>query len=286
MDALLPALYFGQPIVGYRGRFDPERALRLIERYQIRNTFLFPTALKLMMKAFPRPRDAFDINLRSIMSAGEAVGTAVFEWARDALGVTINEMFGQTEMNYIVGNSQSLWPAKPGSMGRPYPGSSHRRHRRRRATSARAASRAKSRPSPRTGRRARSGVLPRVFRQSGRHAQQVQRRLVPHRRHRRRRRRRLPLVPGTRRRHVQGRRLSHRPVRNRELPRQASGRRERRGRAVAGRDARQRRQGVHRARARARAVGRARSRSSRSTCASISRRTSTRRKSNSSMRCR
>ena len=56
------------------------------------------------------------------MSAGEAVGATVFEWARDALGVTINEMFGQTEMNYIVGNSHTLWPAKPGSMGRPYPG--------------------------------------------------------------------------------------------------------------------------------------------------------------------
>ena len=122
MDALLPALYFGQPIVGYRGRFDPERAFRLIERYQIRNTFLFPTALKLMMKAYPRPRETFDVSLRSIMSAGEAVGTTVFEWAKDALGVTINEMFGQTEMNYIVGNSQELWPAKPGSMGRPYPG--------------------------------------------------------------------------------------------------------------------------------------------------------------------
>jgi len=122
MDALLPALYFGQPIVGYRGRFDPETAFRLIERYQVRNTFLFPTALKLMMKAYPRPKETFDVDLRSIMSAGEAVGTAVFEWARDALGVTINEMFGQTEMNYIVGNSHTLWPAKPGSMGRPYPG--------------------------------------------------------------------------------------------------------------------------------------------------------------------
>jgi acetyl-CoA synthetase len=122
MDALLPTLYFGQPIVGYRGRFDPERAFRLIERYQIRNTFLFPTALKLMMKACPRPRDSFDIALRSIMSAGEAVGTTVFEWAREALGVTVNEMFGQTEMNYIVGNSHTAWPAKPGSMGRPYPG--------------------------------------------------------------------------------------------------------------------------------------------------------------------
>jgi acetyl-CoA synthetase len=122
MDALLPVLFFGQPIVGYRGRFEPERAFRLIEKYQVRNAFLFPTALKMMMKAFPRPRERFGIALRSIMSAGEPVGTTVFEWVRSALGVTVNEMFGQTEMNYIVGNAQASWPAKAGSMGRPYPG--------------------------------------------------------------------------------------------------------------------------------------------------------------------
>jgi len=122
MDALLPTLYFGQPIVGFRGRFDPERALDLIERYQVRNSFLFPTALKMIMKAFPEPRARFDANLRSVMSAGESLGTTVFEWSRAALGVTVNEMFGQTEMNYIVGNSQAHWPALPGSMGRPYPG--------------------------------------------------------------------------------------------------------------------------------------------------------------------
>jgi acetyl-CoA synthetase len=122
MDALLPTLYFGCPIVGYRGRFDPERALALIEKYRVRNTFLFPTALKMTMKAVPRPRERYDLTMRSVMSAGEAVGTTVFAWAQEALGVTINEMFGQTEMNYIVGNSHTLWPAKPGSMGRPYPG--------------------------------------------------------------------------------------------------------------------------------------------------------------------
>jgi acetyl-CoA synthetase len=122
MDALLPSLYFGVPILGFRGRFEPERALGLMQKYRVRNTFLFPTALKMMMKAVPRPRARFDIALRSIMSAGEAVGTTVFSWAQDALGVTVNEMFGQTEMNYIVGNSHTLWPAKPGSMGRPYPG--------------------------------------------------------------------------------------------------------------------------------------------------------------------
>jgi len=56
------------------------------------------------------------------MSAGEAVGDAVYAYGRDRLGVTINEMFGQTEMNYVVGNSAERWPARPGSMGRPYPG--------------------------------------------------------------------------------------------------------------------------------------------------------------------
>jgi len=122
MDALLPTLYFGRPIIGYRGRFDPERALTLMSKYRVSNAFLFPTALKMIMKAVPRPRDAYALALRSIMSAGESVGTTVFEWAREALGVTINEMFGQTEMNYIVGNSHGSWPAKPGSMGRPYPG--------------------------------------------------------------------------------------------------------------------------------------------------------------------
>ncbi|WP_194713483.1 acyl-CoA synthetase [Noviherbaspirillum soli] len=122
MDALLPSLYFGMPIVGYRGRFSAETAFRLMEKYGVTNTFLFPTALKMMMKAIPAPREHFRLRLRAIMSAGEAVGDAVFHWVQDALGVTVNEMFGQTEMNYIVGNSAGRWPARPGSMGRPYPG--------------------------------------------------------------------------------------------------------------------------------------------------------------------
>jgi acetyl-CoA synthetase len=122
MDALLPAWLFGIPILGYRGRFDAERAYHLIEKYGIRNSFLFPTALKLMMKAVPQPKKQYDLNLRSVMSAGESVGVTVIEWAKEELGVTINEMFGQTEINYVVGNCQAAWPVKPGSIGRPYPG--------------------------------------------------------------------------------------------------------------------------------------------------------------------
>src|SRR5918994_2894737 len=83
MDALLPSWLFGVPILGYRGRFDAEKAYSLIQKYGIRNAFLFPTALKLMMKAVPAPKKKYDFTLRSIMSAGESLGATVFEWAKE-----------------------------------------------------------------------------------------------------------------------------------------------------------------------------------------------------------
>jgi acetyl-CoA synthetase len=127
MDALLPTLYFGRPIVAYSGRFSPQAAFELMQRFGVTHTFLFPTALKAMMKAYPggsgrSVREQFGLQLQAIMSAGESVGDAVFAYCKDQLGVTVNEMFGQTEINYIVGNCSSAWPAKPGSMGRAYPG--------------------------------------------------------------------------------------------------------------------------------------------------------------------
>ncbi|MBC7603014.1 MAG: AMP-binding protein [Ramlibacter sp.] len=130
MDALLPSLYFGRPIVAYNGRFSPELAFTLMQEHGVTHTFLFPTALKAMMKAYPNPRDQFRLQLHAMMSAGEAVGDAVFAYCKDQLGIIVNEMFGQTEINYIVGNcamngdtSRGIgWPARPGSMGRPYPG--------------------------------------------------------------------------------------------------------------------------------------------------------------------
>ena len=130
MDALLPTLYFGRPIVAFNGRFSPELAFELMQQHRVTHSFLFPTALKAMMKAYPHPRQQFRLHLEAIMSAGEAVGDAVFAYGRDELGVIVNEMFGQTEINYIVGNCAMNgapregvgWPAKPGSMGKGYPG--------------------------------------------------------------------------------------------------------------------------------------------------------------------
>jgi acetyl-CoA synthetase len=122
MDALLPSLYFGRPIVAFNGRFSPELAFSLMAEQGVTHTFLFPTALKAMMKAYPKPKQHFKLKLEAMMSAGEAVGDAVFAYCQEQLGVTVNEMFGQTEMNYVVGNCSCLWPARPGSMGKAYPG--------------------------------------------------------------------------------------------------------------------------------------------------------------------
>jgi acetyl-CoA synthetase len=132
MDALLPTLYFGREIVAWQGRFAPDTAFELMQRHGVTHSFLFPTALKAMMKAVPRPRERYTLRLRAVMSAGEALGDAVFHWCQAALGLTVNEMFGQTEINYIVGNCgryvdaqgrvHAAWPARAGSMGRAYPG--------------------------------------------------------------------------------------------------------------------------------------------------------------------
>jgi len=122
LDALLPSLYYRHPVLGYMARgFDPEKACDLMARYQVTNSFLAPTALK-MLRQLGNIRQRYKLQLRGIMSAGEQVGEELIHWGRDILGVTINEMWGQTEFNYLVGNSHSVLPVKPGSMGKPYPG--------------------------------------------------------------------------------------------------------------------------------------------------------------------
>ena len=122
LDVLLPSLYFGIPVLAHRARkFDPEEAFALMARHGVRNAFLPPTALK-MMRQVPRPRERFAHRLRSVGSGGEALGEDILDWCREALAVEVNEFYGQTEANLLVGNCASLFPVRPGSMGRAIPG--------------------------------------------------------------------------------------------------------------------------------------------------------------------
>lgn len=119
MNTMMPSLYYGVPVVAHRmGKFDPEKVYRLIETHAVRTSFLPPTALKLL-RQIPAPGAT---TLRAVLCGGEALGASTFEWARSGLGLTINEGYGQTECNLVLGNSVRVFDPKPGSMGRPNPG--------------------------------------------------------------------------------------------------------------------------------------------------------------------
>ena len=121
-DVLLPAWHHGVPVLAYRARkFDPEEAFVLMAKHGVRNTFMPPTALKLMRQASEgRPRTG--LRPRTVASGGETLGDELLDWGRETFGVTINEFYGQTECNLVVGNNAALFPVRPGSMGRAIPG--------------------------------------------------------------------------------------------------------------------------------------------------------------------
>jgi acetyl-CoA synthetase len=123
-DVLLPAWHHGVPVLAYRARkFDPEEAFALMARHGVRNAFMPPTALKLMRQAV-EGRSWPGLRPRTVASGGETLGDELLDWGRAIFGVTINEFYGQTECNLVVGNNAPLFPVRPGSMGRAIPGHS------------------------------------------------------------------------------------------------------------------------------------------------------------------
>ncbi|HEV7434580.1 MAG TPA: AMP-binding protein [Pseudorhizobium sp.] len=122
LNVLMPSLMLGIPVVSSPAqKFDPHMAFRILSEMQVRNAFIPPTALRLL-KQVENPQEIYRLNLRSITSAGEALGRETYEWARQALGVTVNELFGQTECNFVLGSSARLGISRAGAIGRAIPG--------------------------------------------------------------------------------------------------------------------------------------------------------------------
>jgi acetyl-CoA synthetase len=122
LNCLLPGLLYGVPVVARRfERFDPEEAFAVMARTGVRNTFIPPTALR-MMRSAPDPRGRHELRLRTVGSGGEALGVETYEWGKSALGLVINEFYGQTECNLVVGSCAAIGVTRPGAIGRPIPG--------------------------------------------------------------------------------------------------------------------------------------------------------------------
>ena len=121
-NVMLTGWYFGHTVVAGPTRFTPEWAFGFMETHGITHCFLTPTALK-RMAAFDEPRARWPkLAIRAIGTGGEPLPGAVLAWAERTLGIPINEFYGLTEVNHLIGNCRRLWPIRPGSMGRAYPG--------------------------------------------------------------------------------------------------------------------------------------------------------------------
>jgi acetyl-CoA synthetase len=121
LDAAMPAWYHGLPVIATArsGAFDPDWAIAVMARHRVTCAFLPPTALKLLRRT---ELDASNLALRAVLTGGEPLGAALLAWGRERLGASINEIYGQTEANLVVGNCAAAWEVRPGAMGRPLPG--------------------------------------------------------------------------------------------------------------------------------------------------------------------
>jgi acetyl-CoA synthetase len=118
LNCLLPGLMMGVPCVcSPAQKFDPHLAYRIMSETGVTNAFIPPTALRLMA-AIPNPRQAYDLKLRAIGSAGEALGRETYAWAQKTLGITVNEFYGQTECNIVLGSIASLGITRAGAIGK------------------------------------------------------------------------------------------------------------------------------------------------------------------------
>ena len=104
-------MYFGGSILGYRRRF--RSGTRAAPDGEIRRAqHIISTALKMMMKAVPRPRELFDVRLHHERGRG----------GRLRLGTGSARRHHQRDVRADRITSSATWPARAGSIGRPIPG--------------------------------------------------------------------------------------------------------------------------------------------------------------------
>ena len=121
LNVLLPSLQLGVPVVFSAERFRAEEAYHLMARQAVRNAFLPATALR-MLAAATTPEAVRNLSLRTIASAGESLPAATYDWAQGSLGLTVNEFYGQTECNMVLGSSAANGVSRAGAIGKAVPG--------------------------------------------------------------------------------------------------------------------------------------------------------------------
>lgn len=109
----------GTPVLFYDGPFDPQHRLALLRRYGVTVFCAAATELRHLLR---QPLSGADYpDLRLTVSAGESVDPATVKAWSEAMETPLLDGYGQTETLMTVLNFAAM-PIKPGSMGRPLPG--------------------------------------------------------------------------------------------------------------------------------------------------------------------
>ncbi|MFB1066306.1 acyl-CoA synthetase [Natrinema sp. H-ect4] len=112
----------GTAIGCYRGQFDPLTFFETLEEWDVDNAMIPPTALR-QSRAAGIDLSEYDIDLRVLISAGEALDQDTVDWCEEGLGAPPQDSYGLTEGGMVVCNyAFDDWEVKPGSMGKTIPG--------------------------------------------------------------------------------------------------------------------------------------------------------------------
>lgn len=121
---LLVPLAHGMTVVAFRDtRFDPDRVIGILRDAGVSVGLFPPTALRMLHRSGKLDRAvATTLRLRSLVLGAEAVEPELADWAKEELGISVNNAFGQTEANALIGHSAVLGDLDHGCLGRAYPG--------------------------------------------------------------------------------------------------------------------------------------------------------------------
>jgi acetyl-CoA synthetase len=103
--------------------FSAEAWYKFIEKHRISNWYSAPTAIRSLMKAGEEVIKKYDLSsLRTLASVGEPLNPEAVIWSERVFGKAFLDTYFQTETGSIMITNFPGMKIKPGSMGKPFPG--------------------------------------------------------------------------------------------------------------------------------------------------------------------
>jgi acetyl-CoA synthetase len=109
----------GQPVVGYGGQFEPEEIYRILETYGATHTLLTATMVRMLREV---DHTDYDLDVEVVPSGGEQVSRDVHRFVEEEWGGVVNEIYGQTECNFLVATNHELMEMNYEATGKAVPG--------------------------------------------------------------------------------------------------------------------------------------------------------------------